>query len=155
MAKNLVAYFSCTGTSKKAASKLVNVVGGDLFEIVPKVPYSSADLNYRDPESRNVKERDGEELPEISSKVEDMSKYDTIYLVFPIWWYVAPKIINVFLEQYDLAGKKIVVSFTSGASGFGNTIPELEPSAPDAEFVEGARLTSFDSEDQIKSKLNL
>uniref|UniRef100_UPI00258E1FA5 flavodoxin n=1 Tax=uncultured Methanobrevibacter sp. TaxID=253161 RepID=UPI00258E1FA5 len=78
-----------------------------------------------------------------------------VYLVFPIWWYVAPKIINSFLEEYDLSGKRIVVSYTSGGSSLGNTIPELEPSAPGAEFIPGVRFSSSDSEEDIKSKLNI
>ncbi|MCI6775024.1 MAG: flavodoxin [Methanobrevibacter boviskoreani] len=155
MVNNLVAYFSCTGTSKNAAIKLANVVDGDLFEILPETPYSSDDLDYRNPESRNVKERDGKEIPKVSTKVNDMDQYDTVYLVFPIWWYVAPKIINSFLEEYDLSGKRIVVSYTSGGSSLGNTIPELEPSAPGAEFIPGVRFSSSDSEEDIKSKLNL
>ncbi|AGN16462.1 flavodoxin [Methanobrevibacter sp. AbM4] len=155
MVNNLVAYFSCTGTSKNAAIKLANVVDGDLFEILPETPYSSDDLNYRNSESRNVKERDGKEIPKVSTKVNDINQYDTVYLVFPIWWYVAPKIINSFLEEYDLSGKRIVVSYTSGGSSLGNTIPELEPSAPGAEFISGVRFTSSDSEVDIKSKLNL
>lgn len=155
MVNNLVAYFSCTGTSKNAAIKLANVVDGDLFEILPETPYSSDDLDYRNPESRNVKERDGKEIPKVSTKVNDMDQYDTVYLVFPIWWYVAPKIINSFLEEYDLSGKRIVVSYTSGGSSLGNTIPELEPSAPGAEFIPGVRFRSSDSEEDIKSKLNL
>lgn len=155
MVNNLVAYFSCTGTSKNAAIKLANVVDGDLFEILPETPYSSDDLDYRNPESRNVKERDGKEIPKVSTKVNDMDQYDTVYLVFPIWWYVAPKIINSFLEEYDLSGKRIVVSYTSGGSSLGNTIPELEPSASGAEFIPGVRFSSSDSEEDIKSKLNL
>ena len=155
MVNNLVAYFSCTGTSKNAAIKLANVVDGAVFEILPETPYSSDDLNYRNPESRNVKERDGKEIPKVSTKVNDMNQYDTVYLVFPIWWNVAPKIINSFLEEYDLSGKRIVVSYTSGGSSLGNTIPELEPSAPGAEFIPGVRFSSSDSEEDIKSKLNI
>ena len=138
MSKKLVAYFSASGTTKKAAERLAKATGADLFEIKPKVPYSSADLNWMDKKSRSsVEMSDKKFRPEISDIDVSVERYDEIILGFPIWWYVAPTIINTFLEKYDFTGKKIVLFATSGGSGFGNTVNELKISAPDAVIVEG------------------
>ena len=108
------------------------------YEIMPKQPYSKADLNWMDKKSRSsVEMSDKKFRPEISNPDAQVEKYDEIILGFPIWWYIAPTIINTFLEKYDFSGKKIVLFATSGGSGFGNTVSELKPSAPDAEIVEG------------------
>ena len=113
----------------------------DLFEIEPKVPYTKADLDWMDKKSRSsVEMSDKKYRPEIMKKEIDMSSYDEILLGFPIWWYVAPTIINTFLEAYDFSGKKIVLFATSGGSGFGNTVKELQPSAPEAVITEGSLL---------------
>ena len=113
----------------------------DLFEIEPKVPYTKADLDWMNKKSRSsVEMSDKKYRPEIMKKELDMSSYDEILLGFPIWWYVAPTIINTFLEAYDFSGKKIVLFATSGGSGFGNTVEELQPSAPDAVIIEGSLL---------------
>ena len=110
----------------------------DLYEIMPKQPYSKADLNWMDKKSRSsVEMNDKKFRPEITDMDVQIDKYDEILLGFPIWWYVAPTIINTFLEKYDFSGKKIVLFATSGGSGFGNTVSELKPSAPDAVIVEG------------------
>ena len=154
--KSLVTYFSASGVTKKVAQKLAEAARADLFEIKPEVPYTSADLNWMDKKSRSsVEMNDKSFRPAIAEKCGNMSEYDVVYVGFPIWWYVAPKIINSFLEEYDLSGKRIVVSYTSGGSSLGNTIPELEPSAPGAEFIPGVRFSSSDSEEDIKSKLNI
>ena len=138
MGKRLVAYFSASGTTKKAAEMIASAVDADIYEIVPKQPYSKADLNWMDKKSRSsVEMSDKKFRPEISNTDAPIDKYDEIILGFPIWWYVAPTIINTFLESYDFTGKKIVLFATSGGSGFGNTVSELKPSAPDAEIVEG------------------
>ena len=141
MSKKLVAYFSATGTTRKVAETIAEMAGADLYEITPKTPYTSADLNWMDKKSRSsVEMSDKKYRPAIMKKEMDMSSYDEILLGFPIWWYVAPTIVNTFLEAYDFSGKKIVLFATSGGSGFGNTVKELQPSAPDAVITEGSLL---------------
>ena len=130
MSKKLVAFFSASGITKKVAGMIAEEAKADLFEIEPKVPYTRADLDWMDKKYR----------PEIMKKEIDMASYDEILLGFPIWWYVAPTIINTFLEAYNFSGKKIVLFATSGGSGFGNTVKELQPSAPDAVITEGSLL---------------
>lgn len=143
MGKKLVAYFSASGTTKKTAEMLAQAAEADLYEITPKVAYTQADLNWMDKKSRSsVEMSDKKFRPEIEEKDAHISEYDEIILGFPIWWYVAPTIVNTFLEKYDFTGKKIVLFATSGGSGFGNTVKELQPSAPNAEFVEGKVLNN-------------
>ena len=138
MRKKLVAYFSASQTTKKIAEIIAQVAEADLYEIIPKQPYSKADLNWMDKKSRSSEEMSDKKFrPEIFNTDVQFDKYDEIILGFPIWWYVAPTIINAFLEKYDFSGKKIVLFATSGGSGFGNTVSELKPSAPDTEIVEG------------------
>ena len=138
MGKKLVTYFSASGTTRKVAEMIATAAEADLYEIVPKQPYSKADLNWMDKKSRSsVEMSDKKFRPELTDTDAQIDKYDEIILGFPIWWYVAPTIINTFLESYDFSGKKIVLFATSGGSGFGNTVSELKPSAPDAEIVEG------------------
>ena len=138
MGKRIVAYFSASGTTKKAAEMIASAVDADIYEIVPKQPYSKADLNWMDKKSRSsVEMSDKKFRPEISNTDAPIDKYDEIILGFPIWWYVSPTIINTFLESYDFSGKKIILFATSGGSGFGNTVSELQISAPDAAIVEG------------------
>ena len=141
MSKRLVAYFSASGITAKVAENLADAIGADIFEIQPEVPYTKADLNWMDKKSRSTIEMsDPTSRPAIAAKRDNMDEYDTIFVGFPIWWYVAPTIINTFLEKYDFTGKKITLFATSGGSGLGNTIKELQPSAPGAEFVEGGLL---------------
>lgn len=150
MSKILVAYFSASGVTKKVAEKLAALVNADIHEIKPKVPYTKADLNWMDKKSRSsVEMNDKTFRPEIVKEDLNLSSYDTILLGFPIWWYVAPTIINTFLENYDFSGKIIVLFATSGGSGFGNTIKELKPSAADAEIVEG-KILNRASDAQLK-----
>lgn len=138
MSKRLVAYFSASGTTRKIAEMIAQAAEADLYEIMPKQPYTKDDLNWMDKKSRSsVEMGDKKFRPEISDTDVKTDKYDEIILGFPIWWYVAPTIINTFLESYDFTGKKIVLFATSGGSGFGNTVRELKPSAPDAVIVEG------------------
>lgn len=147
----LVAYFSASGVTKKAAEKLAAAAGGDLFEIEPEVPYTSADLNWMDKKSRSsIEMRDKSSRPAIVKKPLDLSKYDSIFVGFPIWWYVAPAIINTFLESCDFSGKKIILFATSGGSGFGNTVRELQVSAPGAQIVEGKILNRASEKDLQK-----
>jgi flavodoxin len=138
MAKKLVAYFSATGVTKRAAEKLAKQEGADLFEIRPVQLYSHGDLDWTNKKSRcTVEMQDKKSRVEIAEKVPNMSKYDEIFVGFPIWWGVAPHIINSFLEQYDLTGKTISPFATSGGSGYGHTNKELELSAPGAKFNSG------------------
>ena len=143
MAKKLVPYFSASGTTKKTAELLAEAAGADLYEITPKVAYTKADLNWMDKKSRSsVEMNDKKFRPEIEDKDANIAEYDEIILGFPIWWYVAPTIVNTFLEKFDFSGKKVVLFATSGGSGFGNTVKELQPSAPNTEIVEGKILNS-------------
>ena len=138
MSKRLVAYFSASGTTRKIAEMIAQAAEADLYEIMPKQPYTKDDLNWMDKKSRSsVEMGDKKFRPEISDTDVKVDKYDEIILGFPIWWYVAPTIMNTFLESYDFTGKKIVLFATSGGSGFGNTVSELKPSASDAVIVEG------------------
>lgn len=138
MSKKLVAYFSPTGTTAKAAQAVADAVGADMFEIKPAVPYTAADLDWMDSRSRSTLEmKDASSRPAIAEKCASMAEYDVVYLGFPIWWYVAPTIVNVFLESYDLSGKTVVVFATSGTSGMGKTLQKLAPSCPGAKLVEG------------------
>lgn len=155
MSKSLVAYFSASGVTKKLAGLLANIVGADLHEIIPETPYSKEDLDWTDNNSRSsIEMRDKSFRPRIKNKVSNMEQYDVIYLGFPIWWYVAPTIINTFLESYDLNGKVIAPFATSGGSDMGNTNVELEPSCVGASLKEGKRFRSNASESEIKSWLD-
>ena len=149
--KTLVAYFSATGTTMEAASKLAKAANADLHEIVPAIPYTPADLNWRDKKSRSTLEmEDKSSRPAVANKVENMEQYDTVFVGYPIWWYIAPTIINTFLEQYDLTGKTIVPFFTSGGSGAGETMRYLRPSAPDANWVDPKNL-NYMGDGEMKS----
>ncbi len=152
MNKKLVAYFSASGVTAKLAKTLSNAVEGDLFEIKPEQPYSKADLNWNDPKSRSsIEMKEKKDFrPSISGKVDNMEQYDIIYIGFPIWWYVAPTIINSFLEQYDLTGKTIIPFATSGGSSMGNTNKELKDSCKGAVLKEGKRFSSAASESELK-----
>lgn len=143
MAKTLVAYFSASGTTMDVASRFARMMDSDLFAIVPADPYTSADLDWRDKQSRSTLEAsDPSCRPAITSQIEDIEDYDTIFLGFPIWWYVAPAIINTFLESYDLTGKTVVLFATSGGSGMGKTASILRASAPGAKIVDGGILNN-------------
>ncbi len=138
MTKKLVAYFSASGVTAKTAKKLAEAAGADLYEIKPAVPYTSADLNWSNKQSRSsVEMSDRSSRPAIADSDANIAAYDVVYVGFPIWWYVAPTIVNTFLESYDFSGKKIVLFATSGGSGFGKAAQGLQPSAPKATIVEG------------------
>ena len=152
MSKKLVAYFSASGRTAKVAEMLAEELGADIYEIKPEVKYTKADLNWMNRKSRSSVEMNNKSIrPAIVTGDVDVSGYDTICLGFPIWWYVAPTLINTFLEAYDFSGKKIVLFATSGGSGFGNTVAELQPSAPGAEITETAVLTGLLSDTKIKA----
>ena len=149
--KTLVAYFSATGTTMEAATQLAKAANADLHEIIPAVRYTPADLNWRDKKSRSTLEmEDKSSRPAIANRVENMEQYDTVFVGYPIWWYIAPTIINTFLEQYDLTGKTIVPFFTSGGSGAGETMRYLKPSAPGANWVDPKNL-NYMGEAEMKS----
>ena len=151
MSHTLVAYFSASGVSAKLAQRLASVIGADLHEIKPEVPYTSKDLDWMDQNSRSsVEMKNKTYRPAIANKVENMDQYDTIYIGFPIWWYVAPTIINTFLEQYDFKGKTIIPFATSGSSQMGKTNEELKPSCPGAILKEGKRFDANASEAELK-----
>ena len=145
MKKPLVIYFSATGTTKGKAEILARVLGADLREIVPAERYTAADLDWHDKKSRSsVEMADKSSRPAIAETVGNMAEYDTVFLGFPIWWYIAPTIVNTFLEAHDLAGKRVVPFFTSGGSGAGRTLDYLKPSAPKATFGQPKNLTHLD-----------
>ena len=138
MSNKLVAYFSASGVTAKVAETLAEAIGADIFEIEPKVPYTEADLNWMDKKARSTIEMsDPASRPEIAVKRDNMKDYDTIFVGFPIWWYVAPTIINTFLESYDLTGKTIIPFATSGGSGMGKTNKKLLPSCKGAKLLDG------------------
>lgn len=144
MSKILVAYFSATGMTKRVAERLARVAQADLFEIRPAVPYSSADLDWTNKASRTSKERADESIrPALAVKLADVSAYATVYIGFPIWWYVAPRIIATFLESCDFSGKTIVPFATSGGSGMGRTVEELKRICPAARFLSGQVLNGI------------
>ena len=152
MPKKLVAYFSCSGVTKNVAELLAEECGAKLYEIKPKVAYSNDDLDWTNENSRSTIEmKNKKSRPELADKNAGVEGYDVILLCFPIWWYVAPTIINTFLEAYDFKGKKIVVFATSGSSGFGNTIKELKVSVdPSTVIVEGKITHSKVNKSKVK-----
>ena len=138
MSHKLVAYFSASGVTAKVAETLAEAIGADIFEIEPKLPYTEADLNWMDKKARSTIEMsDPASRPEIAAKRDNMKDYDTIFVGFPIWWYVAPTIINTFLESYDLTGKTIIPFATSGGSDIGKTNERLTPSCKGAKLLNG------------------
>lgn len=137
----LVAYFSCTNTTKGVAEKIATSTDGTLYQITPAVPYTSADLNYGNNSCRaNQEQRDDSCRPEISGSVDNMDNYDIVFIGYPIWWGEAPKIIYTFLESYDFSGKTVVPFCTSGGSGVGSSATNLHSSAPGATWLAGTKL---------------
>ncbi len=138
MSKNLIAYFSATGTTARVAKRLAEATGADIYEIRPQTPYTHADLDWNNTTSRtSIEMHDHASRPAIADKNAPVDSHDVIFLGFPIWWYVAPTIINTFLEAYDFSGKTIILFATSGGSGFGRAVDGLQPSAPKATIREG------------------
>lgn len=152
MSKTLVAYFSASGVTAKLAKTLADAIQADLFEIQPEIRYTDADLNWNDPKSRSsVEMKDKSFRPPVANHVENIAQYDRIFVGFPIWWYVAPTIINTFLEQYDLSGKKIIPFATSGGSGMGETNSDLANSCKGAILEEGRRFNSQAAAAELKA----
>lgn len=141
MSRKLVAYFSASGVTAKVAEKLSEAIGADLYAIEPEVPYTKADLDWMDKKSRSTIEMNNPaSRPAIAGKRDNMNDYDTVFVGFPIWWYVAPTIINTFLESYDLTGKTIIPFATSGGSDMGKTNDKLLPSCKGAKLLNGQGL---------------
>ena len=140
MNKVLVAYFSATGTTKKVAEKLAKATGGDLFEIKPQVEYTSEDLNWNDKKSRSSVEMNDEfSRPEIENVVENIDDYDTVFVGFPVWWDIPPRIIQTFIEKHNLSGKKIITFATLGGSGIKDSTDFLKKNYSDLNIIEGKR----------------
>jgi len=145
--KTLVAYFSATGTTGYVASDLAGIVGGDLFQIKPEVPYTEADLDWRNPESRSSLEmKDPSARTPFVGELADADSYDMIYIGFPIWWNTAPTIINTFIEKYGFKGKTVVLFATSGSSTLDNAVKVFREAYPDINWKDGRTLngTSLD-----------
>ena len=153
MKKALGAYFSASGVTAKAAKALAQAAGADLYEIKPAIPYTKADLNWTDKTSRSsVEMQDPSSRPALADQTAQIANYDVVFLGFPIWWYVAPTIVNSFLESYDFAGKTIVLFATSGGSGFGKTVASLQGSvSPETKILEGRLLNGKLSDGELKA----
>ena len=140
MSKILVAYFSASGVTKKVAENLSKVIDATLFEIVPKQPYTSQDLDWTNASSRSsIEMKDKNCRPEISSKIDDFENYDVIFVGYPIWWYREPSIIDTFMEQYNFENKIVVPFATSGGSGMGDSAKNLQELAKTAKVQNGKR----------------
>nr|WP_326185237.1 flavodoxin [uncultured Oscillibacter sp.] len=156
MKKALVAYFSASGVTAEAAKLLAGAAGADLYEIKPKVPYTRSDLNWMDKRSRSsVEMSDKASRPALADRDAKIEDYDVVFLGFPIWWYVAPTIINTFLESYDFSGKTIILFATSGGSGLGRSAADLRGSvAADTRIIEGRMLNGRLSEAELRAWLD-
>lgn len=154
MNKKLVAYFSASGVTKAVAERLAKEADADLFEIKPAVPYTSEDLNWMDKNSRSsVEMKNPDSRPKISSHLSNMSDYDTVFIGFPIWWYVAPTIINTFLESYDFSGKTIVPFATSGGSDMGRTVSVIKPLCSNSAKWDSGKILNRVSDNELKKWL--
>lgn len=134
----LISYFSASGNTKKVAENIADIVNGDLFSINPVIPYTEDDLNWQDKNSRTTIEMTDKVCrPKIKNKIDNLEKYDTVIIGFPVWWYTAPRIINTFLEENNLEGKNIYIFVTSGGSTFNGSIKDLKDTYPNLNFVSG------------------
>lgn len=153
--KVLVAYFSATNTTEGVAEHIATGLNADLYEIVPETPYTDADLNYSDDNSRSTVEmNDQSARPAISGSVENMEQYDVVFIGYPIWWYDAPRIVSTFMESYDFSGKTIIPFCTSGGSGIGDSAANLEQLTSGARWLEGQRLNGGASQDEVMEWVN-
>ena len=151
----LVAYFSATGTTKGVAENIAGGLGADLYEIVPEEPYTDADLDYHDDNSRSTVEMNNpSSRPAISGSVENMEQYSIVFIGYPIWWGEAPRIVSTFMESYDFSGKTIVPFCTSGGSGIGSSASNLEELTTGAAWLDGQRLSGSDSQDTVMEWVN-
>lgn len=153
--KVLVAYFSATGNTEGVAEHIANGLNADIYEIVPENPYTDADIDYNDNNSRTTIEmNDPDARPAISGSVENMEQYDIVFIGYPIWWGEAPRIVSTFVESYDFPGKTIVPFCTSGGSGMGSSATNLEGLTSDAQWLSGKRLSGSDSQDTVMEWVN-
>ena len=152
MSKTLVAYFSASGTTAKVAKKMAEAIGADLFEIKPETPYTGADLNWQNKNSRSsVEMNDRSSRPAIAVKAADMPQYDVVFVGFPVWWYREPSIIDTFMESYDFAGKTVIPFATSGGSGLGDSAANMQKLAKGAKVVNGKRFSGNASAAELKA----
>ncbi len=150
--KTLVAYFSCTGDTAAIAKQLARAADADLFAIKPLVPYTDADLDWRDKNSRTSVEMRNLTRPEIADRVENMDEYDVVFVGFPIWWYIAPTIINGFLASYDFSGKTVVPFATSGGSDMGKAEAVLKPlCSPQTKWLPGRLVGAEETTDDLRA----
>lgn len=155
MSKTLIACFSATGVTEEIAKMIARLTRGESFAIKPAKPYTEADLNWNDKNSRTtIEQNDKSCRPAIADKVNNMGEYKTIFLGFPIWWYGTPKIILTFLESYDFSGKVIIPFVTSGSSGLGNIPRQLEEACPAAHWQKGRRFAAGASEKEVAAWVN-
>lgn len=153
--KVLVAYFSATNTTEGVAQHIAEGLGADIYEIVPEEPYTEADLNYNDDNSRSTVEmNDPSSRPAISGSVENMEQYDIVFIGYPIWWGEAPRILSTFVENYDFTGKTVVPFCTSGGSGVGASATNLAQLTSGARWLDGHRLNGGDSHDVVMEWVN-
>ena len=151
MSKILVSYFSCSGNTKNAAKQISETLSADLFEIIPEESYTVDDLDWSNKKSRSSVEMNDEECrPEIKNKVYNIANYDKVIIGYPIWWYKAPRIINTFIEENDLRGKKIYIFVTSGGTSHKKSFEELKEKYNYLDFVSGKTITNSISIDEIK-----
>ena len=155
MSNILVAYFSASGVTAKAAEAIAKAVGGDLYEIIPQAPYTAADLNWNDKHSRSSGEmQDEQSRPALAAPVKDLTGYDTVFVGFPIWWGVEPRVVDSFLDQAELSGKKIIPFATSGGSGMAYAASHLKAWYPQLSWAEGKLVTPRNAGDWAKSTIN-
>lgn len=155
MRKKLVAYFSASGVTKAVAEHLAKAADADLFEIKLETPYTRADLDWTNKKSRSsIEMSDPNSRPKIAEKVSNMDSYDTVFIGFPIWWYVAPAIIKTFVESYDFSGKTIVPFATSGGSGMGKTVEALKPLCSSSAKWENGKMLNYISEQELNHWLS-
>ena len=145
--KILVAYFSATGTTARAAQKVAHATGGELYAITPAQPYTDADLNWNDKQSRSsVEMNDPKARPAIKSQKGKIADYDVVFIGYPIWWGLAPRIVNTFIESHDLKGRTVIPFATSGGSGIANSVAELQKAYPGMNGQEGRLLNRTDEQ---------
>lgn len=150
----LIAYFSCTNNTENIARNIAEITGGSIYKITPRVPYTSADLNYNTDCRANREQNDDGCRPEIDGNVTDMTRYDAVFIGYPIWWGQAPKIIYTFLESYDFSGKTVIPFCTSGSSGVGSSASNLHSLAPNAQWKDGKRFSGGASKDSVRDWVN-
>ena len=155
MSNILVAYFSASGVTAKAAEAIAKAVGGELYEIAPQARYTSADLNWKDKHSRSSTEmQDEQSRPALAAPVQNLSQYDTVFVGFPIWWGVEPRVVDTFLDQAGLSGKKMIPFATSGGSGMAYAANHLKSWYPQLGWAEGKLVTAHNAGDWAKAAVN-